>query len=140
MTKKEKKINKNNVLYILGGLLLIAILIIIIILAFSNNKSQLNKDLEQAGRDYYEKILYNNINYNDKGAYLSKYSEKGIEVTLDSLSILESKKEDFLNKFVNSNTNEKCDVDKTKVVIHPKEPYGAKDYKIDTIIECGFNK
>lgn len=34
--------------------------------------------------------------------------------------------------------NDKCDVDNTKVIIYPQEPYGEKDYKLEVVTACGF--
>ena len=31
-----------------------------------------------------------------------------------------------------------CDVDNTKIVLYPVEPYGEKDYKIEVVTACGF--
>lgn len=31
-----------------------------------------------------------------------------------------------------------CDVDNTKVIIYPQEPYGEKDYKMEVVTVCGF--
>jgi len=34
--------------------------------------------------------------------------------------------------------NDKCDVDNTKVIIYPQDPYGEKDYKLEVVTACGF--
>ena len=38
----------------------------------------------------------------------------------------------------NSKTNQECDKTNSMVIIYPKEPYGKKDYRIDTNLVCGF--
>ena len=74
-----------------------------------------------------------------KAEFLAKFKDIGIKVNLDNLIRHNTEESDELKKeFVNSKTNEACDTNNTKVVIYPKDPYGEKDYKIEVILECGF--
>ena len=142
---KKIKLNKKQY-YIIGGVaLLVIILIVSLLIIFGNkpkNESQkLSNELNQLGVSFYEDFYYNQIGKTDeeKKAFLEKYTDIGIKVSLDNLA--RSKKdesEEILKKFVNSKTKTECDNTNSMVTIYPREPYGKKDYRIDANLVCGF--
>ena len=64
---------------------------------------------------------------------------EGNEKDVKDASITE-RVEDLENKWfvTGKGENDKCDVDNTKVIIYPQEPYGEKDYKLEIVTACGF--
>ena len=142
---KLKKLNKKQY-YIIGGVALLVIIVIVSLLIIFGNKpknesQKLSNELKQLGVSFYEDFYYNQIGKTDeeKKAFLEKYTDIGIKVSLDNLA--RSKKdesEEILKKFVNSKTNTECDKTNSMVTIYPREPYGKKDYRIDANLVCGF--
>ena len=67
---------------------------------------------------------------------LVKEDDKTIEKSFSSTSNPE-RVESLENEWFNNcnGKNDKCDVDNTKVIYYPQEPYGEKDYKIEVVIE-----
>lgn len=145
-TKKKKFKMKKSLkkgLLIIGGLALIIIIVVACILILGDNEKKLNKELESMGVTFYEDYFYDMIKdrYKDDEEgfreYLTEYKEQGFKVDLENLAVTNNTK-DKLDDFVNSKTKEKCDKNKTMVIIYPKEDYGKKDYTIDTTLVCGF--
>lgn len=144
---KITKVLKNNKGFI-GIVVGVAILIVLVVLGISllgNNKSKLEKELKEMGKNFYEEYYYDSLKNNFKNdgdgfkEYLERYTEKGFTIDLDNLSrikVNDGKIEDF----VNSKTKEACDVTSTNVVIIPKEGFGKKDYSIEVNLVCGFDK
>lgn len=139
-----KKLNKKHY-YIIGGVVLLIIIIISLFMIFghrSKSESQkLSNELKQLGISFYEDFYYKQIGKTDeeKKAFLEKYTDIGIKVSLDNLARhKKDETETILKKFVNSKTNTECDRNSSMVIIYPKEPYGKKDYRIDTDLVCGF--
>ena len=60
-------------------------------------------------------------------------------MSLDNLArYKKDESEEIIKKFVNSKTNHEWDKTNSMVIIYPKEPYGKKNYRIDTNLVCGF--
>ena len=141
-----RKINLNKKhYYIIGGIILLIIIITSVLIMLGNkqqNESQkLLNELKQLGESFYEDFYYNQVGKTEeeKRAFLEKYTDIGIKVSLDNLA--RSKKDEsaeILKKFVNSETNVECDKTNSMVTIYPKVPYGKKDYRIDANLVCGF--
>ena len=98
--------------------------------------------------------------------FLSKYEQLGIKVSLENLIryyVTTDKYKELNLKVVDENGNEKeykdatiaervtslekewfssskytCDVDNTKVVIYPQDPYEGGNYKLELVTACGF--
>lgn len=145
MKKMNLKKLKKEQYYILGGLVLLIIIVISLFMIFggkSKNESQkLSKELKQLGISFYEEFYYKQIGKTDeeKKAFLEKYTDIGIKVSLDNLArYKKNETETILKKFVNSKTNTECDKNSSMVIIYPKEPYGKNDYRIDANLVCGF--
>lgn len=142
-TKENKKTNVKLIACIAGGVVLVAAIVcLLIFFVFNSNKNQLTNVLESEGRSFYEEFYYKQVGKDDKerATFLAKYATIGIKIDLDNLSRTSSDKEDLLSKFVNKKTGEKCNANNTKITIYPQDPYGQKDYKIETSLDCGFDK
>lgn len=99
----------------------------------------LREDLEEMGIDFYENFYYEAINGNDESGkkFLQKYSEIGIKIGLDSFSEYNS---DVVQGKINDFTKYDCDKTNTIAIIYPKEPFGRKDYKIETRLDCSIDE
>ncbi len=143
--KRVKKRKPKKIVLIIGGVALIVVIIISCILLIGDNEKKLTKELENMGVTFYEEYFYDMIKdrYKDdeKGfkEYLAEYQEQGFKVDLENLAVTNNTK-DKLDDFVNSKTKEKCDKNKTVVVIHPKEDYSKTDYTMDITLVCGFEE
>lgn len=143
---KKIKINKKVVIMIIS--IIILVIFASIILFFTLNKSEdeslkLSSSLKDLGIDFYENFYYKQIGKtdNERKKFLEKYKDIGIKVSLDNLSrYKKDDMDDILKQFVNDKTKEECDRNSSMVIIYPKDPYGQKDYKIDSILACGFEE
>lgn len=143
MMINKLKENKKLVTLIGCGVLVVAVIVILLFLfVFNSNKSALTKELNKAGVNFYENFYYNQVGNddNERKEFLSKYAAVGIKIDLENLARTTDNKDEFINKFVNKKTKEKCNINNTKITIYPKEPYGQKDYKMDVVLDCGFEK
>ena len=83
---------------------------------------------------YYDLI----VNSRGKDA-LAVYSERGIDIDLNTLENINRKAKKLAEKLVNINTKESCNKEKTKVNVKPKNPYERGDYDVEVTLDCGFN-
>lgn len=128
--------NKTKIILLIVFIIIsIALMIGSSLLGKGNKEDELNYRLESLGVVYYEEIYYDSID-GEKEEYLDILKDIGIKVDLGTL-ILNVYNEDP-EFFINEKENEKCDYDKSYVVIYPKEPYQKKDYEIEYQLECGF--
>lgn len=140
--KKDGKINLKTV--VPCGVALVAIIVVVAVVIFTggpNQESKLKNKLELLGSDFYENFYYEQIGstQGEKEEFLAKFKDLGIKVNLDNLIRHKNEEQAELQKeFVNEKTNQECNAQNTKVVIYPKESYGKKDYKIEVILDCGF--
>ncbi len=124
----------------------VLVLIIGITVSYSllsdNQEKKLTAELESVGRKFYEEFYYTQIGENDeeRAQFLSKYSAIGIKVDLENLARTLDNKDEELAKFINKKTNQSCNLTNSKVVIYPQDPYGKTNYKIDIVLDCGFEK
>lgn len=148
MKKKieEKKVNNKNsgMIFIICGIVLLVLVIIIGIFMFigGSKEDKLNKSLEKMGKDFYENYYYDQVGSTDeeRATFVSEYETIGIKINLENLSRQNDTNKKLAEEFVNDKTNKKCDTSNTKVTIYPQKPYGKTDYKIETILDCGFEK
>ena len=139
-----KKENKTNLIIIIGVVVLIVVAIVLATIFGKGNGNQervLNAKLKELGVNFYENFYYDQLgeSQEEREETLKKFSDKGIKIDLDNLIRLNSdNSEDLKSLFVNKKTGSSCDAKSTKVIIYPKENYGKKDYKIETVLECGF--
>ena len=143
------KIIKKNVALIATILLVIIIGIVILLNCISDKEKKLNQQekLEDLFRtmstEYYEDFYYNQIGntQEERENFLIKYKSTGIQINLDSLSRYNSDvNSKRIEKFVNLETNKKCDLKNTISIIYPKEPYKKDSYEINIKLDCGFEK
>lgn len=140
-----KRLNKKVVCMIGGAILAIAVIVTIVVLVVNgnkNNEKELNAKLEELAAIFYEGFYYDSMVKNYGVDQVANYANVGIKVSLDNLirSSGLNKDQELRDFFVNSKTKEPCDKDNTKVTIYPQDPYEKKDYKVDIILECGFEK
>ena len=64
---------------------------------------------------------------------MSEYAEIGLTMKLKDLKV-------YLDghKIENYDSLKSCDEDKTKVTVYPIAPYGKKDFRVETKLECSF--
>ena len=140
--KSEGKFNLKKIVAFAAVLVLVVVLGVVFAVKNGNSQEKvLSNKLEQLGTDFYENFYYKQIGETKdaRAEFLAKFKDIGIKVNLDNLIRHNTEESDELKKeFVNSKTNEACDTNNTKVVIYPKDPYNEKDYKIEVILECGF--
>ena len=139
-----KRLNKKVVCMIGGVILAIAVIVTIVILALNNksNEKELNAKLEELSASFYEGFYYDAMVKNYGINQVAQYANVGIKVSLDNLirSSGLDKDEELTNFFVNSKTGKACDKNNTKVIIYPQDPYEKKDYKLEIVLKCGFDK
>ena len=142
-----KKINKKNLIVVLIILLVVIIGIIILINIINNKSSNQEKELENLFKtmsvEYYKDFYYDKIGNTkeEREAFLKKYKTTGIQVNLDSLSRYNSEiNTERIKKFVNEETNEKCDLKNSISILYPKEPYKKDSYEIEIKLDCGFKE
>ena len=131
---KKKGVNKNIIIAVAGSMFL---------LNKGDNKKELEKSLEEMGRDFYENFYYDQIggSADERTSLLSKFTTVGIKIDLDNLGRYNNGEyKDKISEFSNKKTKEKCSKTDTKVVVYPKSPFGKTDYKMEVELECGFEK
>ena len=141
--KKEGKLNVTKlVAFVVVAVVIVVAAVIFGIKGTNNPEKVLTAKLSELGTDFYENFYYDQLgkSQEEREETLKKFSDKGIKIDLDNLIRLNSdNSEDLKSIFVNKKTGSSCDAKNTKVIIYPKEGYGKKDYKIETVLECGFN-
>jgi len=135
---------KNKKLVIVLIALIVIILVVLGIFLGNKNKTKntlnnYNETMKELAKIFYEDQYYDLVvNSRGKDA-LAVYSERGIDVDLNTLGNINSKAKKLAEKLVNINTKESCDKEKTKVNVKPKDPYERGDYEVNVTLECGFN-
>lgn len=139
---KEFFKDKKNIVICVCAILVIA-LVLFLIFRGSGQKKKLERRLNELGKTYYEKY-YGLFDADSRSEFLAKYSTLGIKVDLENLARTVAdtnnlpSKEKILKDFVNKKTGKECNQTTTKVIFYPQSPYGAKDYKMETQLDCGF--
>ena len=134
---------KNDKRILITGIIILFLIIIGTILAFTVGSSTaytLENELREMGKDFYENFFYDEFNSSEseREEFLAKYRTIGFKVNLSNLVRTNKKvNEEKVKNFVNPKTNEKCDMENTKVTIYPKSPYGKSDYDMEVEIVCG---
>ena len=127
--------DKKN-LYILIGIVVVAVILIILIFSLGGRKNimseaTLEQKLEEVGKDFYENKYYSSLDDEQK-KNLANFSENGIRIDITNLEVISPLDEDVKKQLEKDN----CDLDNTKLVIIPKEPYGVKDYDLKIELSC----
>jgi len=109
----------------------------------NSQEKKLTNRLEELGKSFYEDYYYTYSGSTDeeRAEKVSKYADTGIKVNLDNLARFNnSDSSTILSEFVNNKTNESCDKENTKVIIYPLDPYSKTSYKLEVVLECGFDE
>lgn len=130
--------NKRNLMIIGGIAVAIIVIILLIFFVFSGNKEKemspetLENKLEKVGTDFYEKYYYSNLKAENKLDQLANFKDSGIKIDITNLELLITIDQAVKDQL----ENDKCDLDQTKIIIYPKEPYGEKDYIMELELSC----
>lgn len=130
------KLDKQLFIKISCSILVVIVLILLLIFLFNNYKSiHLKNTLGKLGNNYYEGYYYDEIEGNDKEVkdFLKLFNKTGLKISLRTLSSYDGKKS--LEK-IEEFTFNKCDLDKTYIIIYPNNPYDKDSYKIKKYLEC----
>lgn len=143
--EKKKGVSKNTIIAIVAVVLVIIVIAVagMLLLEKGDNKKELEKNLTEMGRDFYENFYYDQIggSADERTSLLSRFTTVGIKIDLDNLGRYNNGEyKDKISEFTNKKTKEKCSKTNTKVIVYPKSPYGKTDYKIETELDCGFEK
>jgi predicted SpoU family rRNA methylase len=115
---------------ILGGLLFY-------VFSGYNKKVTAQNRLKEITEEFYG--YYYDENKESIKETLEKFKDTGLRVSLGDMEVYINSSTEKENDF---KALEKCDVDKTEVIIKPHSPYGKKDYNIkidkDTLKYCKF--
>lgn len=138
--------NKKKQIAIFGVAIVVIAVAIVVILSFGKSSAlkqeeNLYTELKAMGQDFYENYYYEYAGKSDeeREQYLSKYATIGIKINLSNLGRYnKSVNEEKIKLFVNKDTKEECDKEKTRAIIYPKAPYGKTDYDIKVELSCGF--
>ncbi len=141
--KKEGKLNVTKlVAFVVVAVVIVVAAVIFGIKGTNNPEKVLTAKLSELGTDFYENFYYDQLgsSQEEKEEVLKKFTDKGIKVDLDNLMRVNSENSEELKElFINKKTGSACDTKNTKVIIYPKENFGKNDYKIETVLECGFD-
>lgn len=107
-------------------------------------QAKIETQVVKFGEDFYENFYYKNITADNDEAknkeFLQRFKETGLKVNLDNLGRYhEGKNADVIRTFINPDTKLACDINNTRAVIYPKEPYGIKDFDVKAEVDCGFD-
>lgn len=141
ISNKKKTIKAIGII-IFGILVIVGVILLLIRLSSSSiSENNLKKKLENEGKKFYEKFYFNNEELKSLGEdeiknFLKAYKDKGLKISLYTLSTYDREDDSFINQFVNPKTKKPCDQNETKVIIYPKEPFDSKSYKIEVELSC----
>lgn len=131
----EEKKNKRKVFAICGIIVLVILLVIIIAISFNAEKRATRK-LNSFGKKFYSYYYEERSDKKDVSKvkeFMSQYAEIGFTMKLKDLKV-------YLDghKIENYDSLKKCDEDKTKITVYPITPYGKKNFRVETKMECDF--
>lgn len=143
--QKKKGLNKTK------GILIATVVVLVILvgyLIFTQLKPKegpkvLETKLTEMGADFYENFYFDNVSANmdesDAKDFFNRFTESGIKINLDNLSRYDNgKNATIVESFINQETKTACDINNTRAVIYPKDPFGKKDYTVKAELDCGF--
>ena len=138
------KLKLKNKRIVIVGVIVFIILVSIIAVIIVNSKSEKSiknryeKIVRELGKEFYENHYYDLVTVTNGSNYIQAFDELGFTFDLDSLSSISIKAKNKAAKLESKDYT--CGKYSTKVIVHPKNPYGKKDYDIDVILDCGFDK
>lgn len=141
MDKVKEFLKNKKELLIIIGVVVILVGIILFVLINTDGEKKLKDKLETLATDYYENNYYDKISSDEatRKQILEKFASTGFTINLNSLSRYEQFTEQ-VKEFVNSETDEECDKEKTTITIYPKDPYGKEDYEVKVNLVCGYEE
>lgn len=131
-----EKLSKKKIVVII--LIIIVIIFLLIILGVKSifNKNQapskrLNELAEVFYKYYYQEQVDEYKTQENLDKYLSEFKDTGLSINLSSLEVYIDAR-----KIENYDALKSCNNEETKVIIYPKSPYKADDYKVKLILDC----
>lgn len=141
--------NKQKKLAVVLGLVLILVIVLLIVFLGGNKNKKLTQEeemkeyLETKVKNFYENNYYDQMSQlsGDIKSFLVNFENDGIPMSVNVLLEQRALKQSEVDeKLVNKETKEKCNLDETKVILYPQEPFSKTSYKLETIVSCGFEK
>lgn len=137
MNRRKVLIKELVIIFIL--LLIIAALIYFLLGKKVYSSSEMDDHLRDMAETFYTEYYYDDISNGrdseEVKKYLNGFKDMGLKVDLETLSSYDSETNDpIIANFIKNGIE--CNKTETKAIIYPKEPYGKKDFEIETIIVC----
>lgn len=137
-----------------AAIVVIGIVVALIIILGGNKEKKLNANLNALGKQFYEEFYYPSQakSQEDVKAFVKKFEKTGIKINLENIAKISKVDKELVASFnatkadVSASVSNKkenkdaCDAKSTYVIIYPEKPYGKTNYRIETHLECGFNK
>ena len=93
----------------------------------------IKRDLRKTANTFYSLYYDENNKDNNIKEFLSGFNKSGLTISLKDMQIIIEQK---TNGGTLYSTLEKCDIENTKVIIYPKEPYTKNDIDIKFELSC----
>ena len=164
LAKSHKKISIGVACFVV---VLVGVLFIFPSLSKPSTEDIVKNKISELGKTFYEDFYYpssGNGDANKRKEFLAKYQSMGIKVNLENLIRYYVTTDSFKEAFptvndkevkdvsitdrvqfienewfkVGKEENDKCDVNNTKVIIYPKDPYEKNTYEMEIVTACGF--
>ena len=135
MKSIKNRFQKQPVYILLGILILLVILLIVLngLGFFQSIEAKRKNYLEKTGRDFYENYYYPQLDEltTNMADFLSNFEDNGPSISANVMIERSFKTRKEVEKKL-----ENCDLEKTKIMIYPKDPYGIEDYKFEIKLYC----
>lgn len=133
---KKNIFTKKNII-IASSILIFLILVLVIILCLVNPRNVATRKMKKMGKEYYTEYFYKVLSDGRKDSevkeILSRYKDTGIKINIRNLSQYSDGK--FKKE---TDSLDKCNKEKTKVIIYPKKGYKKNNYKVKVELVCEF--
>ena len=131
----NKLLKDKSKLIILGGIFILLVVVIIVLSIIFNNNSDkkntetLEESLNKIGSEFYETKYYTTF---QDVKQLANFKDTGVNISITNLNVIMPISADLKDRL----NEDKCNLDNTKIVIYPKDPYGKKDYSLKVELAC----
>lgn len=127
--KKQRRI------LIIGIVFLVIVILGILVLTRTDMFKDylIKRDLRKTANTFYSLYYDENNKDNNIKEFLSGFNKSGLTISLKDMQIIIEQK---TNGGTLYSTLEKCDIENTKVIIYPKEPYTKNDIDIKFELSC----
>ena len=133
---KKNIFTKKNII-IASSILVFLILLLSIILCLVNPRNVATRKMKKMGKEYYTEYFYKVLSDGRKDSevkeILSRYKDTGIKINIRNLSQYSDGK--FKKE---TDSLDKCNKEKTMVIIYPKKGYKKNNYKVKVELVCEF--